>query len=234
MWSWLFLCSFGLFWCHNSKSLPFSSLTFDGPQWKEMLLQAAGSVCMLGWLDWDSGEVGEGCEVCRCQCFKKCSASWLRDPSELMKRGPPRVLHFSRQGGLSSGEKRVLPVVDLAWVLDILHLYFHKIYTFLVLRPSYEAGRRTHLCQLHVTAWRDSLVSKSTENSPQRWTCWLLEGVFVATELRKALSSLLLSSTSTCPYPRLQSDHWRMPASCYSHFSGPHVGSMKTVTDQRL
>lgn len=118
-------------------------------------------------------------------------------------------------------------------MLDILHLCLHKIYT-LILPSSFAAGRRMRPCQLHMTAGKDALVSKSAENSPQRGTCWLLEAAFAATGLRRALFSLLLPSPSSCPYPRLQSDHWRMPASCYSHFLGPHVGSLKTVTDQRL
>ena len=234
MWSWLFLCSFGLFGTITPSHFHFlPRLLMVHSERKCFCKQQDQCVCLADLIETQE-KWGKGREACRCQRFKKRWASWLRDPSELMKRVPPRVPHFWRQGGLSSGEKRVLPVVDLAWVLDIVQLYFHKIYTFLVLRPSYEAGRRMHPCQLHMAAWRDSLVSKSTENSPQRWTCWLLQGVFVATELRKAPSSLLLSSASSCPYPHLQSDHWRMPASCYSHLSGPHVGSMKTVTDQRL
>lgn len=74
------------------------------------------------------------------------------------------------RGVLSSGEKRRLPIVDLACVLDILHLCLHKIYT-LTLPSSFAAGRRMHSCQLHMSAGRDALVSKSPESSPQRGTC---------------------------------------------------------------
>lgn len=45
-------------WFHNFKSFPFSSSVFGWPQWKEMLLLATGSVCMLGWLDWACEKVG--------------------------------------------------------------------------------------------------------------------------------------------------------------------------------
>ena len=71
---------------------------------------------------------------------------------------------------LSFGEKRGLPIVDLAYMLDILHLCLHKIYT-LILPSSFAAGRRMRPCQLHMTAGKDALVSKSAENSPQRGTC---------------------------------------------------------------
>lgn len=235
MWSWLFLCSFGLFGAITPSHfhfLPWRLMVHS--ERKCFCKQQDQCACLADLIEtqekWGKVVKSVGVNVLKNVEPHDCvflPSSWSRDRRECcISHGKEDWVLVRREFcQLSTG----------CQVLDILQLYFHKIHTFLVLRPSYEAGRRTtRPCQLHVTAWRDSLVSKSTENSPQRWTCWLSEGVFVATELREALSSLLLSSASTCPYPRLQSDHWRMPASCYSHFSGPHVGSMKTVTDQRL
>lgn len=114
---------------------------------------------------------GKGCEVCRCQWFKKLEAhdcvilpsSWKQIPPRAAFPTAMEVGEWEWAGG---GEKRDLPIVDLAYMLDILHLCLHKIYT-LILPSNFAAGRRMHPCQLHMTAEKDALVSKSTDLAPR-------------------------------------------------------------------
>lgn len=76
------------FWCHNSKSLPFYPSTLDGPQWKEMLLQTAGSVCTLGWLDGGPGDVGgKVVKPVGVNSFREVWSEWWCDHHRAHKMG---------------------------------------------------------------------------------------------------------------------------------------------------
>lgn len=177
----------------------------------------------------ETSEWGEGCEVCRCQHFLKLIWMIARSLSAQIVGTVENCISYWR--AWREGEKRGLQVIDLG--LGVWCPAARLLYVPPAASELHAPQQRTHPCSLHTTALRGASVSERTGRNPEM-NMLTMDGIFVATGFVVALSLPLLCSPSSCPCPLLQWNHWRTDASCCSHFSRPHVDSMKTVTDQRL